>query len=61
MEIGMPMRGELVMPATWKRGEDEDASAWAVISVCAIAAAVALCFAATTNDLAALIMQYNVF
>jgi hypothetical protein len=49
------------MPATWKRGEDEDASAWAVISVCAIAAAVALCFAATTNDLAALIMQYNVF
>lgn len=57
----MPMRGELAPPAMVIRDEGTDGSAWAVIAFCAVGVGLTLYLAATTADLSALIVQYNIF
>lgn len=57
----MPMRGELAPPVMVLRDEETDGSAWAVVAFCAVGIGLTLYLAATTADLPALIVQYNLF
>ncbi len=62
----MPMRGELVIPATQSRAEWElsDQDVWAVVGFCLIGLFVTFCFALSAlnlDQLPLLIAQYNLF
>jgi hypothetical protein len=62
----MPMRGELVIPATQSTPEWElsDQGIWAVLGFCLIGLFVTFCFALSAlsfDQLPLLIAQYNLF
>jgi hypothetical protein len=59
-ERGMPMRGELAMPATQQQPQARDSGAWVVIGFCFIGLLLSLYFASQSlDDLPLLVVQYN--